>query len=442
MNEQITSADLNAEQHLMVGGVDTLALAQKYQTPLYVYDTGEIRAEINAFKQVFEANQVDYQISYASKAFAAVAMYQVIKQEGIHCDVVSGGELYTAKQAGFPMAQVSFHGNNKSLDELTMALDYGVGCIIVDNFYEMKLLSDLAAKREQTTTIMLRVAPGISAHTHDYISTGQEDSKFGFDLNSGQADEAVKQAQVAPYLDLVGIHCHIGSQIFELDGFKLIVDKLVTVFARWQKELGFYPQIINVGGGFGVKYTSEDQPLLPTQFVDAIIKETIAQTKAKNVPMLAIWIEPGRSLVATAGMTLYTLGASKDIPGIRKYLAVDGGMGDNIRPALYEAKYEAVLAKNPTLPSEEVVSIAGKYCESGDMLIWDQKLPKTQPGDVLAVLDTGAYGYSMASNYNRNPRPAVVFCEAGHSQLVVQRETYTDLTRLDLPLITKTTVKD
>jgi len=440
VNEQITAADLNAEQHLMVGGVDTLALAKKYQTPLYVYDTGEIRAEIKAFKQVFEANQVKYQISYASKAFAAVAMYQVIAQEGIHCDVVSGGELYTAKQAGFPMQQVSFHGNNKSLAELTMALDYGVGCIIVDNFYELKLLADLAAEREQLTTIMLRVAPGISAHTHEYISTGQEDSKFGFDLNSGQADEAVKRAQTAPYLDLVGVHCHIGSQIFELDGFKMIVDKLVTLFARWQKDLGFYPQIINVGGGFGVKYTSEDQPLLPTEFVDAIIKETIAQTQAKRVPMLEIWIEPGRSLVATAGMTLYTLGASKEIPGIRKYLAVDGGMGDNIRPALYEAKYEAVLAKDPTLPSEQVASIAGKYCESGDMLIWDQKLPATKPGDVLAVLDTGAYGYSMASNYNRNPRPAVVFCEDGHSQMVVQRETYADLTRLDVPLGTKTEV--
>ncbi|MFC6165231.1 diaminopimelate decarboxylase [Lactiplantibacillus dongliensis] len=441
MNEQITNADLNAAHHLTVGGVDTLDLVQKYQTPLYVYDTGAIRQEIQAFKQVFEANDVNYQISYASKAFAAVAMYQVAAQAGIHCDVVSGGEMYTAKQAGFPMANLSFHGNNKSLTELTEALDYGVGCIIVDNFYELAQLTQLTTQREQLTKIMLRVAPGISAHTHEYISTGQEDSKFGFDLNSHQADKAVKQAQAAPYLDLIGIHCHIGSQIFELNGFKMIVDKLVTLFARWQTELGFYPQIINVGGGFGVKYTSEDQPLLPTEFVDAIIKETIAQTKAKHVPMLEIWIEPGRSLVATAGMTLYTLGASKEIPGIRKYLAVDGGMGDNIRPALYEAKYEAVLAKDPTLPSEQVASIAGKYCESGDMLIWDQKLPATKPGDVLAVLDTGAYGYSMASNYNRNPRPAVVFCENGHSQLVVQRETYADLTRLDIPLATPEDVK-
>ena len=436
MNEQITAADLNAEHHLTVGGVDTLALAEQYQTPLYVYDTGAIRDEIAAFKEVFERNHVAYQISYASKAFAAVAMYQLAAQAGIHCDVVSGGEMYTAKQAGFPMDHLSFHGNNKSLDELTMALDNGVGCIMVDNFYELQLLTKLTTAREQKTTIMLRIAPGISAHTHEYISTGQEDSKFGFDLNSGQADTAVKQAQAAPYLDLVGIHCHIGSQIFELDGFKMIVDKLITVFAKWQQELDFYPQIMNVGGGFGVKYTSADQPLKPTEFVDAILKETIAQTKAQHVPMLEIWIEPGRSLVATAGMTLYTLGASKDIPGIRKYLAVDGGMGDNIRPALYDAKYEAVLAKDPSLPSEQVVSLAGKYCESGDMLIWNQQLPATQPGDVLAVLDTGAYGYSMASNYNRNPRPAVVFCEDGKSQLVVQRESYADLTRLDLPLLT------
>lgn len=441
MNEQLTAADLNAQHHLTVGGVDTLALAQKYQTPLYVYDTGAIRQEIHAFKAVFEANDVNYQISYASKAFAAVAMYQLAAQEGIHCDVVSGGEMYTAKQAGFPMDKLSFHGNNKSLAELTEALDYGVGCIMVDNFYELQQLANLTAQREQHVTVMLRIAPGISAHTHDYISTGQEDSKFGFDLNSGQADEAVKLAQAAPYLDLVGIHCHIGSQIFELDGFKMIVDKLVTLFARWQTELDFYPKIINVGGGFGVKYTSEDQPLLPTEFVDAIVKETIAQTQAHHVPMLEIWIEPGRSLVATAGMTLYTLGASKDIPGIRKYLAVDGGMGDNIRPALYEAKYEAVLAKDPSQPSDEVVSIAGKYCESGDMLIWDQALPATQPGDVLAVLDTGAYGYSMANNYNRNPRPAVVFCENGHDQLVVQRETFADLTRLDVPLTATEPIK-
>ena len=399
-----------------------------------MYDTGAIRNEIDAFKAVFEANQVKYQISYASKAFATVAMYQLIAQTGIHCDVVSGGELYTAQKAGFPMERVSFHGNNKSLDELTMALDAGVGCIMVDNFYELSVLAKLAASRQQTVTVMLRIAPGISAHTHDYISTGQEDSKFGFDLNSGQADEAVKQALAADYLNLVGIHCHIGSQIFEINGFEMIVDKLVGVFARWQTELGFYPQIMNVGGGFGVKYTSEDQPLAPTEFVDAILKETVAQTQAHHVPMLEVWIEPGRSLVATAGMTLYTLGASKDIPGTRKYLAVDGGMGDNIRPALYEAKYEAVLAKDPTLPTDQVVSIAGKYCESGDMLIWDQALPATQPGDVLAVLDTGAYGYSMASNYNRNPRPAVVFCEDGRSQLVVERESYVDLTRLDRSL--------
>ena len=434
MNEQISKDALNAAHHLTVGGVDTLALAEQYQTPLYVYDTGAIRNEIDAFKAVFEANQVKYQISYASKAFATVAMYQLIAQTGIHCDVVSGGELYTAQKAGFPMERVSFHGNNKSLDELTMALDAGVGCIMVDNFYELSVLAKLAASRQQTVTVMLRIAPGISAHTHDYISTGQEDSKFGFDLNSGQADEAVKQALAADYLNLVGIHCHIGSQIFEINGFEMIVDKLVGVFARWQTELGFYPQIMNVGGGFGVKYTSEDQPLAPTEFVDAILKETVAQTQAHHVPMLEVWIEPGRSLVATAGMTLYTLGASKDIPGIRKYLAVDGGMGDNIRPALYEAKYEAVLAKDPTLPTDQVVSIAGKYCESGDMLIWDQALPATQPGDVLAVLDTGAYGYSMASNYNRNPRPAVVFCEDGRSQLVVERESYVDLTRLDRSL--------
>jgi len=419
--------ETNHAGHLSIGGIDANQLATTFGTPLYVYDVTKIRQQMRSFKQVFEQRQLAYVVSYASKAFATIAMYEVAAQEDVHLDVVSAGEIYTAQQADFPMANVSFNGNNKSWDELVMAVESGLGTIIVDNFYELALLHDILAARQQTQDILLRITPGVEAHTHDYISTGQTDSKFGFDVNSGQAQQALTQALADPYLHVLGVHAHIGSQIFDVTGFELAAEKLVTLVHEWQ----FNPEVINVGGGFGIRYTADDEPLSGETFVTAIIDKITTTTQTLGMPMPAIWIEPGRSIVGPAGYSLYTLGARKDVPGIRTYLATDGGMGDNVRPALYEAKYEAVLVNQPTAPSEEVVRIAGKYCESGDVLVWEQALPKTKPGDVLALLATGAYGYSMASNYNRNPRPAVVFVEAGQAKEVVKRETLADLVRLD-----------
>ncbi|MQB94605.1 diaminopimelate decarboxylase [Lactobacillus reuteri] len=433
MNEQITDQQLNAAGHLTIGGCDAVDLAHQFGTPLIVYDVQQIRQQIRAFKRVFEENNVDYAVSYASKAFSAIAMYQVVAAEGAHVDVVSGGELYTAIKAGFPMADVSFHGNNKSREELEMAIDHHVGTIMIDNFHEIELLADVLEKLDAHVDVMLRITPGISAHTNKYIQTGQVDSKFGFDLQSGQADEALAKVLENPRMQMKGLHAHIGSQIFELAGFEGVAKKLVEVAAHWQEKFNYQVAVINVGGGFGIRYVKDDTPLAPEEFVAAIIKAIKAEIKETNLAMPTIWIEPGRSIAGPAGYNLYTVGSRKDVPGLKPYVTVDGGMGDNIRPALYEAQYETVLANNPRAELVEHVRVAGKYCESGDILSQNQVLPATKPGDVLAMLDTGAYGYSMASNYNRNPRPAVVFVEKGTAQVVIKRETYDDLVHLDEP---------
>ncbi|KRL11601.1 diaminopimelate decarboxylase [Lentilactobacillus otakiensis DSM 19908 = JCM 15040] len=411
--------------------MDSLDLVKQYKTPLVVYDVKAIRDQIHHFQKVFQDNGVDFAVSYASKAFACIAMFQLINQEKGHIDVVSGGELYTAIKAGFPMERVSFHGNDKSREELEMAVDHQIGVIILDNFHEIDLLKEVLADKESHINVMLRVTPGISAHTHEYDQTGQVDSKFGFDIQSGQARKALGLVLEDDRMNMLGIHCHIGSQIFEVKGFEMAAVKLIDTLAEWNKEIGYVAKVVNVGGGFGIKYTEEDDPIAPEMFVDAIVKAIKKRTEETNLPMPAVWIEPGRSIAGPAGYNLYTVGSRKDVPGIRSYVTVDGGMGDNIRPALYQAKYEAVLAKNPTAPTKETVRIAGKYCESGDILIQKQDLPATQPGDVLAMLDTGAYGYAMASNYNRNPRPAVVFVENGKSQVAIRRETFEDLLSLD-----------
>ncbi|MBE6184608.1 diaminopimelate decarboxylase [Heyndrickxia ginsengihumi] len=425
---------VNGQGHLEIGGVDTVDLAAKYGTPLYVYDVALIRQRARAFKETFEQLGVHFQVAYASKAFSTIAMLQLAKEEGLSLDVVSGGELYTALAAEFPVDKIHFHGNNKSKEELEFALAANIGCIVVDNFYELDMLENLCKEKNQVMQILLRVTPGIEAHTHDYILTGQEDSKFGFDLQNGQAEAALKRALQSEYLHLLGLHCHIGSQIFETTGFILAAQKIVEKLSKWNKELEFSPSVLNLGGGFGVRYTHEDEPLSPAKYVEEIVKEVKVQAAKYELPMPEIWIEPGRSLVGEAGTTLYSIGSSKEVPNVRKYLAVNGGMSDNIRPALYDAKYEAVLANRPLAEIEETVSIAGKCCESGDMLIWDLPLPKSNDQDLLAVFCTGAYGYSMANNYNRIPRPPVVFVENGEAILVVKRETYEDLLRNDLRL--------
>jgi len=433
MNEQILTGTLkiNDTDHLEIGGIDTVSLAAKYGTPLYVYDVAQIRSKCRQFKKAFEDNHFSYQVAYASKAFSTLAIYQVVKEEGCSVDVVSGGELYTALKAGFPAEKIHFHGNNKTVEELTMALENKVGCIIVDNFYEIDLLRALTKDRNQKVAVQLRTAPGINAHTHEYITTGQRDSKFGFDLENGQIDLAIQEVLKNPLFDLVGVHCHIGSQIFETEAFTHTVDKMIGMLASWRDKYDYTAKVLNLGGGFGIRYTEADEPKEISTIIDAVCQEVIQQAAKYDYPIPEIWIEPGRSIVGDAGITLYETGSEKDIPGIRNYLAVDGGMTDNIRPALYDAEYTAVIANRATEPAEETYSIAGKCCESGDMLIWDIPLPRVNKKDILAVFSTGAYGYSMANNYNRIPRPAVVFVEDGQDTLVVKRETYEDLIRLD-----------
>lgn len=429
MNSQITN-QINQAGHLTIGGVDSLKLAKEYGTPLVVYDVSQIRNQIRAFKKVFEEEQVNYAVSYASKAFASIAMYQVANEEEAYTDVVSAGELYTAMKANFPMERVSFHGNNKSKEELEMAVKNHVGKIMIDNFYEINLLNQVLEEQDSEINVMLRITPGISAHTHEYDQTGQVDSKFGFDLKSGQADKALQEVLKNQRMHMLGIHAHIGSQIFELNGFEMAAAKLVDVAASWRKNYDYTAQVINVGGGFGIKYVQEDHPLKPEEFVKAIVKTIKDEATKHNFPLPEIDIEPGRSIVGPAGYNLYKVGSMKEIPGLVPYVAVDGGMGDNIRPALYQAKYETVLANDPQRKASQEFHVAGKYCESGDILA-DAKLPLLKAGDILAMLDTGAYGYSMASNYNRNPRPAVVFAEDGKAQVVIRRESLEDLVYLD-----------
>lgn len=428
------TAAVNDRGQLEIGGVNVVDAAAQFGTPLYLYDVALIRERARGFKRTFDQLGVTAQVAYASKAFASIAMMQLAEQEELSLDVVSGGELYTAQKAGFPVERIHFHGNNKSREELEMAFDAKIGCIVVDNFFELDMIGDISEARKQEMSILLRITPGIEAHTHDYILTGQEDSKFGFDLNNGQAEEALKMASEKPYVDVLGLHCHIGSQIFETTGFVLAAEKIIGKLADWRSRLSFEAKVLNLGGGFGIRYTAEDDPLEPAAYVEEIIRKVQAETKKAGISMPEIWIEPGRSLVGDAGVTIYETGSVKDVPNVRKYVAVDGGMSDNIRPALYEAKYEAVLANRVNDPVEETVSIAGKCCESGDMLIWDVPLPKAEAGDLLAMFCTGAYGYSMANNYNRIPRPPVVFAENGEAKLVIRRETYDDLVKLDLPL--------
>lgn len=429
------TSKVNDSGHLEIGGVDTVEIIKEFGTPVYVYDVALIRERARGFRETFEKLGVNSQVAYASKAFSTIAMVQLAEQEGLSLDVVSGGELYTAICAEFPVKRIHFHGNNKSREELLMAIEHEIGCIVVDNFYELHMLEELCNQKRVKMDILLRVTPGIEAHTHDYILTGQEDSKFGFDLQNGQADNAVKQALESKSLNLLGIHCHIGSQIFETTGFILAARKIFSKLHQWYETYRFESEVLNLGGGFGIRYTDEDAPIPAAQYVEEIILEVKEQAQALHMKVPEIWIEPGRSLVGDAGTTLYQVGSRKEVPNVRNYLAVDGGMSDNIRPALYEAKYEAILANRPLDEVEETVSIAGKCCESGDMLIWDLPLPKAGNNDVLAVFCTGAYGYSMANNYNRIPRPPVVFVENGNVQLIVRRETFEDIVHLDVPLL-------
>lgn len=420
--------------HLTIGGVDTVELAKQYGTPLFVYDLQLIRERARGFIDTFKKLGVKAEVAYASKAFSCIGIYQLAKEEQLSLDVVSGGELFTAIQSGFPVERIHFHGNNKSYNELQAAFEAKIGCIVVDNFYEIEQIKQIAEERQQSMRILLRVTPGVEASTHDFITTGQADSKFGFDLNNGQADEAFKQAANHDFIQLLGLHCHIGSQIFETDGFSLAAEKLMNKIGEWKETFQFECKVLNLGGGFGIRYTEEDHPLEPHQYVEEMIQSVQAISSKLKLAMPEIWIEPGRSLVGDAGTSLYTIGSRKTVPNIREYIAVDGGMSDNIRPALYDAKYEAIVANKANAPRDYTYTVAGKLCESGDKLIEHASLQQIESGDVLAIFCTGAYGYSMASNYNRIPRPAVVFVESGKHQLAIKRETYENIIQNDLPL--------
>jgi diaminopimelate decarboxylase len=426
------TSKINAQGHLEIGGVDATDLKEQFGTPLYVVDEQLVRERCREYMEAFRASGLGFQVAYASKAFCVMAMCALAAEEGLSLDVVSDGELFTALQAGFPAERIHFHGNNKTLEEIEMALDAEIGCFVVDNFNELHLLQAVAADKNRKVNILLRVTPGVEAHTHEYISTGQTDSKFGFDIGNGTAFEAIELASKQSNLVLLGVHSHIGSQIFEVEGFQMAVQRVAEFAADVYERLNVAFKVVNLGGGFGIRYIDGDTPLEVSQYVKAItdaVKNHFAQI-GYAVP--EIWVEPGRSIVGEAGTTLYTVGTSKDIPGVRKYVAVDGGMTDNPRPALYESKYEAVLANRANEAAQETVSVAGKCCESGDMLIWDLDLPKVQSGDLLAVACTGAYNYSMASNYNRIRRPAVVFVKDGQGDVVVRRETYQDIIQNDL----------
>lgn len=424
---------VNGEGHLTVGGIDTVELAHEYGTPLYVMDEDLIREHCRSFKQSMDKYYGGKGlVCYASKAFCCKAMCRIMLEEGLGLDVVSEGELYTALSVGFPAEKLCFHGNNKTDHELSYALEQGVGRIIVDNIFELDRLNAIAEKTGKTANIMYRIKPGIDAHTHNFIMTGQIDSKFGFALETGEAYEAVKKAISASHINLVGLHCHIGSQIFDIDPFVKAAEVMLTFIAKIKNELGFEVKELNLGGGFGIKYTEEDAPVAYEKYMEKVSAKVAEVCTEQKLTQPFILIEPGRSIAAPAGITLYTVGGKKVIPNIRTYVSVDGGMGDNPRYALYQSKYDVEVANKADLPKSEVVTVAGKCCETGDLIGEGMPIQSVEPGDILAVLATGAYNYSMSSNYNRIPKPAVVMVSGGKSRVAVKRETLEDIVRNDL----------
>ncbi len=420
-------------EDLCIGGLSVRKIAEEYGTPAYIMDEDEIRRNCrtytNAMKNYYGGNGI---VLYASKALSCKYIYKIAKEEGMGVDVVSGGELYTALKAGFPADKIYFHGNNKTADELKMALTNGVGRIVVDNIFELETLNEMAGSFGKTAEIMFRIKPGIDAHTHSFVQTGQIDSKFGVALETGEAEDIIVKADAMANIKVVGVHCHIGSQIFELAPFELAADKMMNFIADMKDRHGIELKELNLGGGYGIKYTKNDTPIDYDKYIQAVSKVVRSVSEKRNVDLPFIVMEPGRSLVAEAGLTVYRVGAVKEIPNIRTYISVDGGMGDNPRYILYESEYEAVRVHDPLADAEMTATIAGKCCESGDILIKDASLPEVKTGDMIAVLATGAYNYSMASNYNRIPRPPIVMVSGGKTMLAVKRESYDDLIINDL----------
>lgn len=418
-NQYLKPLTLKTDKNLVIGGCDTVELAEKFGTPLYVMDEHTIRSICKDYKEAFKAYS-KVNMMFASKALCTMATSQILASEGFGFDVVSAGEIYTVYKAGADMSKVLFNGNNKSYDELSLAIELGVGRISVDNFFELALLNEAAKSQNKIVDILLRITPGIECHTHEYIQTGHLDSKFGFDLT--QVDEAVELIKNDyTNLKLHGLHAHIGSQIFETSIYGDEIEILVKEIAK----LGLNE--INIGGGIGVKYTEDDCPPSVYDVAEIIIKRLNDCIEKYNIEPPALFIEPGRSIISTAGVTLYTVGSSKQVPNGRKYVAVDGGMSDNVRPSMYQAQYTAQVANKPDADNLEKVTIAGRFCESGDILIKDVKLPELEEGDILCVYNTGAYNYSMASNYNRVAKPAMVLVNNSQADIIVARETLDDL---------------
>ena len=423
----------NEKGHLTIGGCDTVELAKEYGTPLYVFDEttirNTIRSYVSSFKKFYDGNGMPL---YASKALSCKELCRIAKEENIGLDVVSGGEIYTALQAGFPMEKVHFHGNNKTENEIRFALKSKVGKFVVDNLYELELLNKIAGEMNVKADISFRIKPGVDAHTHNFIRTGQIDSKFGFALETGEAFEAVKEALKLDNVCLKELHCHIGSQIFDIEPFVTAAEIMIDFMAKIKSELGAVISELNLGGGFGIMYTSDDEPVPYENYMDKVSVAVKAKCAEHGLPVPFIYIEPGRSVVGEAGITLYTVGGKKEIPNVRTYVSIDGGMTDNIRYALYQSAYTVVNASKADKPADEIVTIAGKCCESGDLVQEHTKVADVQVGDILAVLSTGAYNYSMASNYNRIPRPAIVMVKDGKSRVIVKRESYEDIVRNDV----------
>lgn len=419
---------VNAAGHLTIGGCDAVDLAKTYGTPLYVYDEALLRDNLRAYKAAIPGTL------YASKAFLTLAMAQLVAEEGVGMDVVSGGELATALAAGFPPERIVMHGNNKSPAELAEAVHAGVGRLVVDSEAELLMLEAIAQGMGKVQPIHLRITPGIKPDTHSYIQTGQLDSKFGTPIADGQALRLIHTAMQSAGIQVAGLHCHIGSQVFDLTGLEAAARLMIDLMAEVRDTTGAVLPELNIGGGLGIRYQNADAPPTIAVFAEQMTSAIADQCAKHGLPQPRLLCEPGRSIVGEAGVTLYTVGTIKTIPGVRTYVAVDGGMGDNPRPALYEAVYEATLADRPQTPGATLVTVAGKCCETGDILLKDVALADPQPGDVLAVFSTGAYNYSMASHYNRLPKPAVVFCRDGRATVVVERESYADLFAKDRPL--------
>lgn len=427
------SLTTNNMGHLAIGGADVVSLARKYGTPLYIMDENKIRSVcreyVKALKECYGDNFLPF---YASKAFSTKYIYKVINEEGFAADVVSGGELYTALSAGFPANKISFHGNNKTSDEIEFALESNIRDFVVDNREELYLLNNLAQKHGKRAKIAFRIKPGVDAHTHDFVKTGQIDSKFGVALENGEAFSIIKEALSLDNVEVIGIHCHIGSQIFDAEPFSHAAEIMMNFLAKIKKELGYEIPELNLGGGFGVRYTACDDPNSIYEsvrnFTDKV--KTMASALGLNKPFISI--EPGRSVVAESGITVYTVGSVKEIKDIRTYVSVDGGMTDNPRYALYGSEYSVLLPERPEAKATQTVTVAGRNCESGDLIGENLEIPEVKSGDLLAVLTTGAYNYSMASNYNRVPRAPVVMIKDGEDKLIVRRETYEDIVANDL----------